>query len=192
MRTQAEWNVDTHILCATGPTRRATRCFISSAALLVNVIARISNGDTPSLMSHAMRCVSTRVLPDPAPAMTSTGPSGCVTASCCAGLSPSRKSALMALQRTAEQRQQAQTRVRAFGWQHRRPEIAAGRKARRHWLPEVEAVLRDLGIEQHVEFSGLGDVPRMHETVGDTEPDDAPPGDVANRVCVALGERAGT
>ncbi len=43
MRTQAEWNVDTHIFSATGPTRAATRCFISSAALLVKVMARISN-----------------------------------------------------------------------------------------------------------------------------------------------------
>ncbi len=44
MRTHAEWNVDTHIFWATGPTSAATRCFISSAALLVKVMARISNG----------------------------------------------------------------------------------------------------------------------------------------------------
>ena len=47
MRTHAEWNVDTHIFCATGPTSASTRDFISSAALLVNVMARISNGLTP-------------------------------------------------------------------------------------------------------------------------------------------------
>jgi hypothetical protein len=47
MRTQAEWNVDTHILDATGPTSAATRDFISSAALFVNVMARISKGLTP-------------------------------------------------------------------------------------------------------------------------------------------------
>src|SRR5437763_16950057 len=86
MRTQAEWNVDTHFLRATGPTSAATRFFISSAALLVNVLARISNGDTPwSLISHATRLVSTRVLPDPAPATISSGPPGWVTASRCTG-----------------------------------------------------------------------------------------------------------
>src|SRR4051812_48742279 len=86
IRTQAEWNVDTHILRATGPTRAATRFFISSAALFVKVMARISNGDTPrSLISHATRDVSTRVLPDPAPATMSSGPPGWVTASRCTG-----------------------------------------------------------------------------------------------------------
>ena len=39
-----------------------------------------------------MRCVSTRVLPEPAPARTSSGPSPCTTASRCGGLSPSRSS----------------------------------------------------------------------------------------------------
>jgi hypothetical protein len=43
--------------------------------LLVKVMARISNGDTPCSMRWAMRWVSTRVLPEPAPAMTSSGPS---------------------------------------------------------------------------------------------------------------------
>ena len=77
MRTHAEWKVDTHIFSATGPTSSATRCFISSAALLVKVMARISNGETPwSLMRWAMRWVSTRVLPDPAPATISSGPVG--------------------------------------------------------------------------------------------------------------------
>src|SRR5947209_20438947 len=82
MRTHAEWKVDTHIFWATGPTRAATRDFISSVALLVNVMARISKGENPcSLMSQAMRCVSTRVLPEPAPATISSGPPGWVTAS---------------------------------------------------------------------------------------------------------------
>src|ERR687898_1559018 len=88
-RTHAEWNVDTHIFSATGPTSAATRDFISSAALLVNVMARISNGLTPwSRIRWAMRWVSTRVLPDPAPATTSSGPSAWVTASDWTGLSP--------------------------------------------------------------------------------------------------------
>jgi hypothetical protein len=42
IRTQAEWNVDTHMRPAAGPTRPATRSRISAAALLVKVIARIS------------------------------------------------------------------------------------------------------------------------------------------------------
>ncbi len=46
MRTHAEWNVVTHIALARGPTRAATRSFISPAALLVNVIARIWPGCT--------------------------------------------------------------------------------------------------------------------------------------------------
>ena len=41
----AEWNVETHMRRATPPTSAATRSFISAAALLVNVIARIENGD---------------------------------------------------------------------------------------------------------------------------------------------------
>ena len=62
---------------ATGPTSAATRSFISPAALLVNVIASSPNGDTlRSAIRYAMRCVSTRVLPEPAPATTRIGPSG--------------------------------------------------------------------------------------------------------------------
>ena len=81
--------------CATGPTSSATRSFISPAALLVNVIARISNGDTSrSAMRYATRWVSRRVLPEPAPAMTSTGPSGAITASRWTGFSPATRSSL--------------------------------------------------------------------------------------------------
>ena len=62
---------------ATGPTSSATRSFISPAALLVNVIASIPNGDTRcSATRYATRCVSTRVLPEPAPATTSIGAVG--------------------------------------------------------------------------------------------------------------------
>src|SRR6202158_1436560 len=43
------------------------------------------SGETPSVgINQAMRCISTRVLPLPAPASTSTGASGAVTASRCA------------------------------------------------------------------------------------------------------------
>ena len=64
----------------------------------MNVMARISNGDSPfSEISQAMRWVSTRVLPEPAPATTSSGPSAWATASACAGLSPDRRSNLGAM-----------------------------------------------------------------------------------------------
>ncbi|CAB4537239.1 unannotated protein [freshwater metagenome] len=41
IRTHAEWNVETHIDLAIGPTKSATRSFISPAALFVKVIAKI-------------------------------------------------------------------------------------------------------------------------------------------------------
>src|SRR4051812_1314968 len=91
MREHIEWNVDTHMRSATGPTSSPTRAFISPAALLVNVIAASPNGDARfSAIRNAMRCVSTRVLPEPAPAMTTIGPSGADAASRWTGLSPSR------------------------------------------------------------------------------------------------------
>ena len=40
IRTHVEWNVDTHMERARGPTSATTRSRISAAALLVNVIAR--------------------------------------------------------------------------------------------------------------------------------------------------------
>lgn len=46
MRTQALWKVDTHMALARGPTSSSTRSFISPAALLVKVIARIAPGCT--------------------------------------------------------------------------------------------------------------------------------------------------
>ncbi len=62
------------------------RSRISPAALFVKVIARISFGFTPTAeIRCATRWVSTRVLPEPAPAITSNGPSVCSTASRCGG-----------------------------------------------------------------------------------------------------------
>ena len=81
MRRQAEWKVDTHIRSARVPTSSTTRRRISSAALLVKVMARISHGAASPVASRwAMRRVSTRVLPEPAPATTSSGPPRCSTA----------------------------------------------------------------------------------------------------------------
>ena len=47
MRTQAEWNVDTHIFSGDRPDQLGDPWRISSAALLVKVMARIANGGTP-------------------------------------------------------------------------------------------------------------------------------------------------
>ena len=87
-----EWNVPSHGMpSAAGPAMRATRSFISREALLVKVTAKISCARaSPSATMCAMRVVSTRVLPVPAPASTSTGPSVASTAERCSGLSPSR------------------------------------------------------------------------------------------------------
>ena len=78
------WNVLIHMVRATGPTRSPMRSFISPAALLVNVMATTSSGRTCcTWMSQATRCVSTRVLPEPAPARISRGRRQCVTALRC-------------------------------------------------------------------------------------------------------------
>src|SRR6478735_8545309 len=91
IRTQAEWKVETHMIRARLPTSASTRSFISAAALLVKVIARIEPGCAlRSLISQAMRRVRTRVLPEPAPATTSSGAPACVTAARWGSLSPSR------------------------------------------------------------------------------------------------------
>src|SRR5919201_632298 len=93
MRTQAEWKVDTHIAFTTGPTSSRRRSCISLAALLVKVMARIEVGWTPlSLTRWAIRWVSTRVLPEPAPATIRVGPSVARTATRWASFSPSSRS----------------------------------------------------------------------------------------------------
>ena len=75
------------------PTSSSTRSRISAAALLVNVIARIEPGCAlRSEISQAIRRVSTRVLPEPAPATTSSGAPACTTAARCGSLSPSSSS----------------------------------------------------------------------------------------------------
>ena len=86
MRPHAEWKVRIQIARAIGPSIVIRRSRISPAALFVKVIARISFGLTPiAEIRWATRCVSTRVLPEPAPAITSSGPSVCRTASRWAG-----------------------------------------------------------------------------------------------------------
>src|SRR5690606_20223202 len=69
-------------------TSLPTRSRISRAALLVNVIAAIfAAGRFLRLTRCAIFSVITRVLPDPAPASTSRGPSQYSTAARCWGLS---------------------------------------------------------------------------------------------------------
>ena len=85
------WNVQTHMPRVPPGRRASRRSRISAAALLVNVMARTCQGRTPSsAIMCAMRTVSTRVLPEPAPASTSSGPRVHSTASRWAGLRPSR------------------------------------------------------------------------------------------------------
>ena len=73
------------------PTSRPTRSRISRAALLVKVTDRISDGHALRVKSRcASRAVSAAVLPVPAPASISTGPSVVSTASRWGGLRPFR------------------------------------------------------------------------------------------------------
>lgn len=66
--------------------RAKMRCFISSAALLVKVAAKMLDAGTlHSTIRCATRCVITRVFPLPAPAIISKGPLTVVTASRCCG-----------------------------------------------------------------------------------------------------------
>ena len=84
------WKVPSHGMPSTAPpTSAPMRSFISRAALLVKVTARICEPRArPVHRMWAMRVVSTRVLPVPAPASTSTGPSSASTAARCSGLRP--------------------------------------------------------------------------------------------------------
>src|SRR2546423_2270993 len=58
-------------------------------------------GHTPrSVIRYAMRCAITRVLPEPAPARISSGPSPVFTASRCCGFSCERKSVMTMFRQT--------------------------------------------------------------------------------------------
>ena len=75
------WKVPTHMPCGFTCSSCSMRWRISAAALLVKVTERIECNDARSTWcSQAMRCTSTRVLPEPAPASTSCRPSGAATA----------------------------------------------------------------------------------------------------------------
>ena len=95
--------METHIALARRPTSASTRSFISEAALLVKVIDMTPPGCTPrSASNQAMRWVSTRVLPEPAPATISSGEPAWTTASRWRGLSPSSSAAPRAVRGWAE------------------------------------------------------------------------------------------
>src|SRR5436305_14364334 len=92
MRAATEWNVPSHgIPSMAPPLIRATRSFISRAALLVKVTLKIWLGhDLRVAIRCASRAVRAAVLPVPAPASTSTGPSVVSTACRCGGFRPRR------------------------------------------------------------------------------------------------------
>ena len=91
---QIEWKVPLQIPVTPGTTRCA-RSSISRAARFVNVSSRMRSGGTPFSTKYATRCTSVRVLPVPAAASTSIGPSGAVAAAHCSGLSTFEKSMAM-------------------------------------------------------------------------------------------------
>ena len=83
MRSPNARNVPIHVSAYTEGMSWSTRSAISTAAFSVNVRARTSSGRARlDEMRCAMRRVSTVVLPVPAPAMMSSGPSPWTTASC--------------------------------------------------------------------------------------------------------------
>ena len=77
------WNVRTRTapeVTPSGATAASSRSVISTAARLLNVIARIVSGPVPVAISHAARATRVVVLPDPAGAMHNDGPGGAVAA----------------------------------------------------------------------------------------------------------------
>ena len=73
---------------ASAPSSAARRSRSSSRARRVNVTARQRSGGRPAPIRCAIACVSTRVLPAPGPATTSSGPPSWVTIACCSGSRP--------------------------------------------------------------------------------------------------------
>ena len=81
IRAKTLWKVPIcRYLAFSSPTKRPILSFISRAALLVKVNASICQGFIPCIKSQAILYVSTRVLPDPAPAITKLAPSQYSTA----------------------------------------------------------------------------------------------------------------
>jgi hypothetical protein len=91
-RLHRPWKVPIHMPRTFTGSMLVRRVSISLAALLVKVTASTPPGDTcPVCSSQAMRVVSTRVLPEPAPARISACSGGRVTAAFCSALSPASR-----------------------------------------------------------------------------------------------------
>ena len=105
MREHMPWMVEIHAAstlraCSTRPSCRnvdLTRALISRAAFSVNVIAStwsmsstnaLPSPAEPGVSAQAIRRVSVKVLPEPAPADMSRGPSTCSMLAFCAGVYP--------------------------------------------------------------------------------------------------------
>ena len=87
MRLHRPWKVPIHMPRVLIGSIAASRVSISLAALLVKVTASMPCGETwPVWISQAMRVVSTRVLPLPAPARIRADWFGRVTAASCGSL----------------------------------------------------------------------------------------------------------
>ena len=80
-RVQKEWKVATHSSSHGAWISDSSRSRISAAAAVEKVSASTHSGGVPCSTSQAKRRVITLVLPVPAPATTSSGPLGWVTAS---------------------------------------------------------------------------------------------------------------
>ena len=72
----------------------AVKAALERASLDGDKVEKIFMGCVPCAMRCAMRCVNTRVLPEPAPATTNNGPLGCTTASRWSGLRAARSMAV--------------------------------------------------------------------------------------------------
>ena len=102
------------------PISAPMRSFISRAALLVKVTARIWPGHAlPVARICARRVVSTRVLPVPAPARTRRGPSSGQDRGALLGIEPLQIGRLAALERARDIAPGAK-----IGWRHIVIEIA--------------------------------------------------------------------
>ena len=102
-RAPMAWNVPDHETCRNAPgrdvsaaacTMRLTRSVISNAARRENVRSRIRPGSVPFTMRLATRLASVVVLPEPAPAMISSGPAASADSSPIPNVAARRWSAL--------------------------------------------------------------------------------------------------
>ena len=123
-RTQRLWKVEIQLLRGCPSSRRSVRSFISPAALLVKVTARIASEATPlSRIRWPMRWVMTRVLPLPAPARIRVGPSVASTASRCWSFEPREQRRLVRVIATSVGRLYSTVTdlARLRGWSTSRP-----------------------------------------------------------------------